>query len=245
MPPQKLSRINNKADVQLITAAAFPYPDLAAIAMSVISRWAHVDAEFMALATSFLKAEHNVVSSMLNALAGAEARRAAIEAAARAALDGDDFALFESVMKKIKPSRNRRNEYAHHLWACSHAIPNALLIVNPSDMIFENARLAAAHSAFVSWAENAQSLAKQGREPPAMPDIPTLPRIAHDKVQVYRKADIEADAREAAYAWELALALRMSLMIGKTAGMRVMLALLLERGPFHDKDAIFGKTDTA
>ncbi len=69
--------------------------------------------------------------AMYEALSGGEARRAALEGAAKAALPEDDFLLFKAVEKVLGPARRIRNNFAHHIWGTTTEIPDALLLIDP------------------------------------------------------------------------------------------------------------------
>jgi hypothetical protein len=106
-------------------------PKLAILVSSVVETWAMIDADLVRLLRAFLKADFIVTAAMLQALTGADGKRAAINAAAQEALPEEDLKLYRAVMKFIAPSRNRRNEFVHHIWGYSPELRGALLLQDP------------------------------------------------------------------------------------------------------------------
>lgn len=134
MPAQPLSRVRTKANIYFGVAAFQKNPDLAILPLLVIARWSTIDGTLALLLAKMLKSDIAIGVAMCQALASGEARRDALSAAARASLQRADLNLFDAVMKVIKPSRDRRNEFAHHIWGYSEDIPNALLLAEPKEV---------------------------------------------------------------------------------------------------------------
>jgi hypothetical protein len=101
--------------------------------MESIACWAHVDVGLGGLLANLLKLDAGIGIAMFFGLSGGETRRSALEAAARKALNSDDFALFARVSRAINSARDRRNNFAHGLWGVSDELPDALLWINPDD----------------------------------------------------------------------------------------------------------------
>jgi hypothetical protein len=216
MAPQPLSKIRKPVGVDLSTGKVLERPELAAIAMGTIATWSNIDNGFAQMTSVFLQADFEAVTAMLAALTSSEARYAAIRAAAESALNDDDWRLFQAVDRAIKPSRKRRNEYAHHVWGISPTIPDALLLVNPRYLAKFNAELDA-------------SLLKRARQPDLKAPL-THPELDFSQIFVYRKRDLERDAKAAIEASNLVLLLRFSItgarLLPHPAADRTRLALL-------------------
>ncbi len=101
----------------------------------VIAEWAHIDGDFATMLGGFLQADFAVATAMLQALNGSGAKRAALAAAAKEALPPDDYALFEVVTKLIRPSRDTRNAFAHHVWGYLKTFPDCLLLMEASVIV--------------------------------------------------------------------------------------------------------------
>ena len=120
-----------------------------------------------------MKTDVLVALSMLEALSGADARRAAVEGAARARLNDADFDLFMATWGTTASIRRRRNEYAHGIWGYSPKIPDGLLHISPRYLTSHYAR----------W-EQARRETESGV---------LASGIDREKTMVYKEADFAAD----------------------------------------------------
>ena len=144
--PQRLSQVDPRASAHFDPGALLSQPQLAAYPMTVIARWADIDKTLAELLPLMLKSPDLTVGmAMFQALVSGEAKRAALMAAAAEALRGnaDDHNLFLAVLRTIKGSRDRRNEFAHHLWGVARELPDALLLVDPKDWVKHSTALQA------------------------------------------------------------------------------------------------------
>ena len=130
MPAQPLSHYRKAKEVSFSVKALDERPGLAIRVMGVINTWAHIDHMLTIIASTVLKADFKIVAEMLRAISGGEAKRAAILAAVNTGLP-DEAELFAAIWKATKPSRNRRNEFAHHLWGTCPQLPDDLLLADP------------------------------------------------------------------------------------------------------------------
>ncbi|NQV55930.1 MAG: hypothetical protein HQ503_08745 [Rhodospirillales bacterium] len=159
-------------------------PELVLKIMQVISIWAFTEKQHVSLAAKFLNSDFEVVFDMLNALVSVEGRRAAIIAAAKSALNDDDFNLYEATMRTMKASRDRRNDYAHHIWTVTDHLPDALLLIDPKYLVQHDAELERA------YLEIDQTTFEEG-------DKISLPGVDHSKIMVYREPDFRKDLGDA------------------------------------------------
>lgn len=199
--PNPLSRVKPKATFSIVPPAAMSKrPSLAVKVAEVISIWASIETEILFLATDILDADYVAVSAMLGALTSSEAKTAALIAAATAVLDSSDLALFSKVRAATKASRDRRNEFAHHIWMCSDELPDALLLVDPKYL-----------SSFSVMERRAiENLEKLMAQRPVMADEPLdIPEIDKSKVFVYREKDLDVEVNYALRAFRLHNQLRL------------------------------------
>ena len=213
MPPQPLTTLrpgDQPVSFQLIDDAMEKRPKLAGLVMRVINIWSYTDHSLATLATNFLKADFETVTAMLQALTGVEARRAAISAAAQSTLSADDFNLFTAVMKVIRPSRKRRNDFAHFLWGILPDEPNMLLLLNPKYLAQYDAESRSWSRDFMAYPTRAERS-----------EIPPRPEIDLMNVFVYRKQDLLEDVDHATTAHGLVFSLHFALSPGHPAAEHV------------------------
>lgn len=177
MPPQPLSSFPQARDVNFRIKVLDAQPELALKVMDVINTWAHIDYLATLITAKVLRADFKVVASMLVALTSADARRNAINAAIANGLP-EEAELFQAIQKAIKPSRQRRNDFAHHLWGTCPQIPDALLLADPRDISMRYAEYLEAEKAGTLSSENTMF-------------------AEHSKIMVYRERDLNEEAQSA------------------------------------------------
>ena len=171
--------------------------------MSVIATWTQIDCRLAELLSSLLDTpDLRIAMAMYQSLTGGDARRAALEGAASEALRDDDLLLFRAVMKAIRPSSNRRNDYAHHLWGISEQIPDALLLADPKAWVRHNTSIEVRLKALRDRARYAQILSEEVTE------------FDRRRVKVYGKKVLAADLADAEAASQHVLFLTVALSSG-------------------------------
>lgn len=168
-------------------------PTLAAKVAETIGIWAAIDSEILSIATAILDTDYIAVSAMLGALTSSEVKAAALLAAASEVLCANDLALFKKVREITKASRNRRNEFAHHIWIYSDDLPDALLLVDPKYISSFSARRKRA------FEDLFQHMA---RRQVTFEEI-DIPEIDRSKILVYREKDLDAEVCNAKRAFKL------------------------------------------
>lgn len=141
MPPQPLSRVRHESGFTFDPGALRKRPTLAPFVLDVIAIWSNTDSMLAQITSTFLNADFEVVTAMLQALASSEGRLAAMRAAAKHVLSDEDYQLLEAVLKVTKPSRERRNQFAHHLWGYAEELPEALLLMDPKHLHMMSAEM--------------------------------------------------------------------------------------------------------
>lgn len=131
MAPQPLSRVKPDAEVKFGAGILASHQKLCCIVMETISFGAQIEFNWSAILVDLLKSDPKTGMAMYEALAGGESRRAALGGAAKSALSEDDFLLFKAIEKVLSPARRVRNDFVHHIWGTSTALPDALLLINP------------------------------------------------------------------------------------------------------------------
>lgn len=193
MPPQPLSKVKPDASLHFDPGALRHFPEFAKLIGQQIATWGYIDSFFTRMASNFLESDFEVVAAMLGAIASSKGKTGAIQAAAKHALPKDGYQLFSAALKVIKPSRDRRNAFAHHLWARSDDLPDRMLLIDPSAL--------AQHTA--AW--TAHLKLKPGEL------MQKMPRAYRDNAYVYRLTDVEESLEQAKDAFNLVGPLLMAL----------------------------------
>jgi hypothetical protein len=103
--------------------------------MRVIAIWAEIESDTAVILSRMLNADLATGIAMYQALTSAEAKRAAFMAAAKAALKDWQLLLLQAVVNASRGSRNTRNDFAHHIWATTKDLPEALLLIPPAVLL--------------------------------------------------------------------------------------------------------------
>lgn len=132
MSPPPLKNFRSVKDIQFTPDALKRQPILARRVAQVIALGSVLDFRWSEMLTDLLKGDYKISMAMYQALAGAEAKRAALLGAATASMFRLDLPLFRAVGTATKEARDLRNRFAHHLWGESKELPKALLLADPN-----------------------------------------------------------------------------------------------------------------
>lgn len=183
MTGQPLSRVRPKANYTFPRDPFQQRRDLAPYIAEVIMLDAATEHRLALILVDALRADPKTAIAMYQAVQSLEARRKMLVAAMGAKLNRDDQLLVDAVMNAIAPSHSVRHAFAHHIWGLSHEIPDALLLINPADLLRYDA-------------DAADINIKMRKSPQAIPPTP----LDKSKITVWRKPDFEravTNAREA------------------------------------------------
>jgi hypothetical protein len=167
--PQPLSRVHPSPKIEVYPSAIANSP-FAAHVMRVIACWAQIDGLLGSILSRMLKAEIEAGTAMYQALVSADAKRAALSAAASATCPEWQQLLLQAVQKATRPSREQRNEFAHGAWGLTKEVPDSVLLMPVSivvsrDVSMRKAKLGGGNDAVASN------------------------DLDHSKIMVYRKRD--------------------------------------------------------
>lgn len=143
MPPQPLSKVH-------LRTVALPGPEtlythrpaLAPLAMAVIAHWSEIEAKAAGMLAFVLHAEAGPVMAMLQSMRAASAQMDAITAAGSTKLAGKELETFLAVMRMVRVAAKKRNPIAHHVWAFSMDMVDAVLLVEPTAYVEMYVKLA-------------------------------------------------------------------------------------------------------
>jgi len=190
--PQPLSRVFLDAKITVTPSALTRFPELAALVMHVISIWSHIEGDLAGVLSVMLKTDIRTGTGMYVALDGRRQRATTLEAAAKAALNDDEYNLVKRVMKAISSSVRQRDQFAHQVWAFSEDLKeDALLLLQPKLITEINVGV---RQAIVDGMKQLDT--GDGSVRYVIPYIP-MPKIDNNQVMVYRKVDLQREVRRA------------------------------------------------
>lgn len=198
--PQPLSSISDKVNksTYLTPTAILERPVQAAKIMAVISIWSHIDHQYANIVTKCLRSDFEIVTEMMNAIISSDARKSVIRKAVESRYP-EQLALFDAIGRIIKPSRDKRNNFAHHLWGINPYIPDSVCLVNPKHLT----ELDAQNEAFWTEFYKDPSSYMNKERPPSFVD--------QSKIMIYSDKDLEKEIEDASKAAVLSSKLRMCL----------------------------------
>jgi hypothetical protein len=198
--PQPLSKIpggssNLRIGAEHVTAVN---PELAALAMQMIATCSYMDLGLTQIAAFLSGGKYTVTASMLHALTGA--RQNAIDAIARAALEESsprEYRWYCKVMKRVKRVRDRRNMYAHYLWAISPSRPDLLVLIQDIDVALVEASTAAQFADNIAKGKRLSQATPEAAEEIRKEQIVPRRWLDLDTVLAFSKQDLESDVARA------------------------------------------------
>lgn len=128
--PQPLSRVSSTAQIYDGFGEGENLPSMLHSIVTVISTWSKIDSKLAGMLSGFLEADYTVAFAMYEAFSSADARRAALLAAAKVR-SHDNYVLINATLNVIKSSQRKRNQFAHHIWGHSPELPDKLLLMDP------------------------------------------------------------------------------------------------------------------
>lgn len=137
MPPQPLSNIKRDATVEIPPVDLTKRPGGALWIASCISAWSAVEFHLGLMMIAFLgKAASPTVAIYVDLIAF-RTRIEALIAAAKNTLSDEYYEIFEALISFTRVAAKKRDKLAHHLWTYSCDLPDALLLIDPRDLLPE------------------------------------------------------------------------------------------------------------
>jgi hypothetical protein len=171
MSPQPLSRVKPRTKVLASPDAIILRPQLAPLIAEIIARWADIEANVGSILAYLLRAEAGPTVAMLGAIRSASAQMDMIAAAGARKLVDPELEVFEAVLKMARSAAYKRNRIAHHIWAHSEELPDALLLIEPAAYL----------DIFVAVSESMDEPSAEPNDPRFEPD--------ESMITVYREGD--------------------------------------------------------
>jgi hypothetical protein len=132
--PQKLSMVCDVPGKITLSPHVFKdRPEEAVLVARIVSTWATIEHELATTLMRMLGATEAVALAMFTALDAASARRAALNAAAKAAYEGNNegYMVYAAVTGAAFSAGKKRHKVAHWLWGGCENLPGALLLADP------------------------------------------------------------------------------------------------------------------
>ena len=185
--PQPLARVKKDARVIFGISEDAPTANLWKFVTCTVSMWAHIDSLYAHMLCGFLKADFATVAAMYSSISSGEARKAALLAAADS-VNPDSQKLISACMAAMRASRNRRNDFAHHIWAYSPELPDSLILIDPAALVESDAELRQfmADGKFIPGITN---VGKANRL-----EFPQIPSPDRRRMMVYKEKELESEA---------------------------------------------------
>ncbi|MEA3065504.1 MAG: hypothetical protein QOJ27_1956 [Sphingomonadales bacterium] len=190
--PQPLSRVSPNPDIRIGLNAFKQLPDAAGRIIDVISIWSLIDSRLTIILAQMLKTDYEAAAAMYRAITSGQARRAALDAVSAHALAGPSFCLLQAVLKVTKPSRDTRNDFAHHVWGYDKNLSDALLLI-PPDAIASLEIASRKHREAGNLSQH-KVVMTEGNQVVIVSNAPTLD---HSSVAVWRQKDFDRAASAA------------------------------------------------
>ncbi len=137
--PQPLSRVCRDAvGLFIFDCGSAPIdwcPALGAHAAKVIAAWASLESRQNRLLVTMLGAHAKPAVAMYRALLSTSAQYSVFRAAADVLLSPDERDVFEVILKLTNSVAKERHKIAHWIWGYSSAVPDALILCNPTETI--------------------------------------------------------------------------------------------------------------
>ncbi|MGB8843133.1 MAG: hypothetical protein WCC64_18920 [Aliidongia sp.] len=127
-----------------------------------------------------LKSDRRTGVAMYQALKSAEAKRAALSAAARVQLSSDDYLIFKAAISATGPVRKVRNQFAHQILGYSVDIEDSLLLIDQEELLRVDVNAA---EAYLETNKTSKIVIPDG--------------IDVSKIQVWKRRDLEEAERNA------------------------------------------------
>ena len=107
-------------------------PEYAPYISMIISQWSYNEANLCSILAYLLSANAGPVMDMVYTLNSTGVQLDMIEAAAERQLFDPELELFQAVLYLARKCAKKRHRVAHHVWAYSDDLPNALILIDPS-----------------------------------------------------------------------------------------------------------------
>ena len=184
--------VSGDVEINFDPSVVIKHPTLAALALEVIGTASQGEANFARLVSALTHGKSKPVLDYYLSLKNDAPKAAVVEALAASTLEPARLELFRAVAKYHQSTILPRQPIAHGIWADTDKLPDALLLINPRDLMANLGRMdpAVQKSIAAYKANDAKALAE------AILEINVLNKDITPKVQVYREKDFKDIIRD-------------------------------------------------
>lgn len=176
MPPQPLLKICPEAGISFTPERVIERPEVAAWIGQCITCWSWVETQTSRLFTLLLGLNIEAGTELYNSFPGASLKENGIKILARSKLGPAHYQIIDALLKVVNSHQKIRDKIAHWYWGISDQITDGLILVDPKDILIQDARV---------------------KDKALRSEFPTADdyRIPLDRVYVYRTKDLQVDVK--------------------------------------------------
>lgn len=183
--PQPLSRVKPNAKAVKLSEGVEQRPEQAQAAMQAVAQCAAMETALTSVFVRMLGAQKAAPAArMFDALAGSNAKKDVLVAAAEHALTPEQYAVFDVLMSQYSAVLKLRYPLAHWVWGHTPDLPDSVLLCDPSHVLQLHVELA-------GFEENPD---EEFLQKVVDGNVPTVP---FDNIMVFTTSDFEHVANEA------------------------------------------------
>ncbi len=130
--PQPLSKVMPNAKLGAdVSDALKACPELAIYSATILSSSAKIDVQLATLMIKIIGLENDAALAVFDILRAASLQKLALDAAAKAGFNEQDFRIFSALTSAAETAQKERHRLAHWIWAASDDVPKSLLLIDP------------------------------------------------------------------------------------------------------------------
>jgi hypothetical protein len=117
-------------------------PNLALLVADVVASWTSVESFMLRVFIELMGGHAETAATVFLALEAQTAKAAAINAVAEEQLSDDHRKLLRAILAVMRTHQKTRDKIVHWTWGYAEQLPDALLLVNPKDLLIDVKTLA-------------------------------------------------------------------------------------------------------
>lgn len=211
--PQPLSGLKKKTQLFIGNNTDSPSrhrPKLALAAMNVIAEWSILESFVLGLFVQMLGKNPRPAVAMYSALTSEAAKRDTLRAVADVALNysQEKRDVFDAILDTIKTASKDRIKIAHWIWGHSKDLPDAVLLLDPSQKAKQDVASAEYSKTISEFYKNllANKLSEK--------ELPRHPGLSNKGIYIYKQKDFDEASKKIQRAIHVTVMFRFVLIPG-------------------------------